>query len=126
MDIPPDSPKFKYTLVESYEPRYSKKYQRTESTLVFKISHNLDEFKDIFDAHVAVDNMYESIMSPILKKCDPSDSFAVAVNAEGLSHEVFVPSSRVDKFNKMDFLNTLSKVAQSNSSFLLNFDSLHL
>ena len=109
-----------WNLIENRGEVRHEKYRRTEKSVVFKIEHNFKDFTDLKTFEEIIDNSFEKAIRPMLEDCSPDDQFSAYIEHVSLTPSIFIGYQKVRNFDKKSFLNHLYKIAQSNTTFLLD------
>lgn len=106
--------------VSQLAPTYNSCFRRTETISTYRVSHNLNGFSSLLSAHIAVDNMFEQLFLEQTVSANPTDLHSCYIDSQNLGTPIWIASHPVGLHRSQDFLNSIFKVCQSNSTFLLD------
>ena len=118
--LEPQSADLNVELIEEIQGSSSERFKRYEKIFRYKMTHNLGNFHNLYEASDSIDRSFEQIMEPHLAVMKDNDFIAVSIKSEHLVNDIFIPPIQKINFKKEAFLDTVFDIAQSNSEFLLD------
>ena len=113
-------PSVEFILVSSHLQDDSARFRRAQYLATFKIKHNIKSVVQLHEAYHDLTSAFVRAIQPYRNAAGPHDIFTFSLIHPTFTPDCFIAPQKKNNFNENCFVESLGKLSQSNTKFLLN------